>query len=464
MNKLKVFSPFDRSEIGEVDLISREEVVKAIDRAHDLFQDRSRWLKKHERMTILEKAGQIMAGRVEELTKLAASEGGKPYEDSRVEVLRAINGIKVAVEEIGRIGGSEVPMGLNPGSEGRIAYTLKEPGGVVTAISAFNHPLNLIVHQVVPAIATCCPVVIKPADVTPLSAFNFVDILYEAGLPKDYAQCLLCKVEDAEPLVSDPRINFFTFIGSSRVGWMLRSKLAPGTRCALEHGGAAPVIVEPDANITDALGPLAKGAFYHAGQVCVSVQRIYAHEKVIKKVTEGMKSLAEKLIVGDPQDPKTEVGPLIRPAEVDRIDDWIKEAIDNGAELICGGEKISPTTYSPTVLLNPPDEVNVSSSEIFGPVVCIYSYSDFDQAIEKANALPFDFQAAIFTGNIDRALEGVHRLKANAVMVNDHTAFRVDWMPFGGRAESGLNMGGIPYSMNDMIREKLMVIKSGGIT
>ncbi len=463
MEKIKVFSPFDRSEIGEVELTDKAGVIKALDKAHELFQDRSRWLKKHERIAILEKAGKIMEGKVEELTLLATSEGGKPYADSKAEVLRAINGIKVAVEEISHYGGMEIPMGINPASEGRMAYTLKEPGGVVTAISAFNHPLNLIIHQVVPAIATGCPVVVKPADVTPLSAFNFVEILYEAGLPKDYAQCILCKVEDAGPLVEDPRINFFTFIGSSRVGWMLRSKLAPGINCALEHGGAAPVIVEPDADIKGALPPLAKGAFYHAGQVCVSVQRIYAHQNVVHEISTGLVEIAEKLVVGDPADPKTEVGPLIRPGEVDRVHEWVEDAITKGAKLLCGGKKLSNTTYAPTVLLDPPADVKVSCAEIFGPVVCIYSYSDFDDAVEKANALPFDFQAAIFTSNIDSALAGVHRLKAMAVMVNDHTAFRVDWMPFGGRAESGLNMGGIPQSMHDMLREKLMVIKSSSL-
>ncbi len=463
MSTLTVYNPFDRSPIQEIPLSSREEVLSAIDKAHALFKDRSRWLKKFEISAILRKTAEIMSGQIEELTKLATSEGGKPYVDSKAEVLRAVNGIHVAIEEIGKIRGEEIPMGLNAASDGKIAYTMKEPGGVVTAISAFNHPLNLIIHQVIPAIATGCPVVVKPAEATPLSAFRLVEILYEAGLPEDYARCIVCEVKDADPLYTDPRINFFTFIGSSRVGWMLRSKLAPGAKCALEHGGAAPVIVEPDADIDAALAPLAKGAFYHAGQVCVSVQRVYAHEKVFQQVAQGIKDLAEKQIVGDPMDPKTEVGPLIRPGEVDRVHEWVEEARAKGAEIICGGEKRGETTYAPTVILNPPDDINVSCSEIFGPVVCIYSYSDFDAAIEKANSLPFDFQAAIFTNNINTALQGVQRLKAMAVMVNEHTAFRVDWMPFGGKEESGLNMGGIAYSMHDMLREKLMVIKSPGI-
>jgi len=244
------------------------------------------------------------------------------------------------------------------------------------------------------------------------------------------------------------------------VGWFLRSKVSPGTRCALEHGGAAPVIVDKDANISDMLPALTKGGFYHAGQVCVSVQRVFVHESIFNKVAEGLSQLASKLIVGNQMDPATEVGPLILPREVDRVEQWVNEAIAAGTKLLCGGKRISDTCYQPTVLLNPPMDVKVSTSEIFGPVVCVYSYTDRDKAIEIANSLDVHFQAAVFTENLDIALDCVKKLNATAVMVNDHTAFRVDWMPFGGRDASGIGMGGIQYSMHEMTREKLMVIKS----
>jgi len=260
--------------------------------------------------------------------------------------------------------------------------------------------------------------------------------------------------------VTDERINYLSFIGSSAVGWKLRSKLSPGTRCALEHGGAAPVIVEPDAEIEAMIDSLLQGGFYHAGQVCVSVQRIFAHESLCDRVAELLAAKASKLIVGDPLDKDTQVGPLILPREVDRVEQWVNEAREQGATVVCGGHRISDTCYAPTVLLNPPADANVSALEIFGPVVCIYSYKDRHEAIERANSLPFAFQAAVFTNTLDVALDTVKRLNATAVMVNDHTAFRVDWMPFGGRDSSGIGMGGIPYTMHEMTREKMMVFKS----
>ncbi|MBC8475386.1 MAG: aldehyde dehydrogenase family protein [Bacteroidetes bacterium] len=457
---LKVVSPYDQSLIKEIPLVGKVEVENALATAYGLFQDQSKWIPAHERIAILERTAEIMKTRIEELTITAAKEGGKPFNDSKVEVLRAINGVKIAAEHIGQLKGEQIPMGLTKASEGRIAFTSREPIGVVSSISAFNHPLNLIIHQSVTAIAAGCPVIIKPALTTPLSCLEFVKILAEAGLPKGWCQPIICENEVAEQLVTDSRVNYFSFIGSAKVGWFLRSKLSPGTRCALEHGGAAPVIVDKDANISDMLPALAKGGFYHAGQVCVSVQRVFVHESIFNKVAEGLSQLASKLIVGDQMDPTTEVGPLILPREVDRVEQWVNEAIAAGTKLLCGGKRISDTCYQPTVLLNPPMDVKVSTSEIFGPVVCVYSYTDRDKAIEIANSLDVHFQAAVFTENLDIALDCVKKLNATAVMVNDHTAFRVDWMPFGGRDASGVGMGGIQYSMHEMTREKLMIIKS----
>ncbi len=457
---LKVTSPFDNSLIKEIPLAGIEDVEKALSVASNLFQNQSNWLAAHERIEILERTAEIMKTRIEELTKIAAHEGGKPYADSKVEVLRAINGVKIAAEHIAQIKGEQIPMGLTKASENRIAFTTQEPIGVVVSVSAFNHPLNLIVHQTVTAIATGCPVIIKPASSTPLSCLNFVEILKEAGLPKGWCQAVVCKNDVAEKLITDERVNYFSFIGSAKVGWYLRSKLSSGTRCALEHGGAAPVIVEKDADFNEMLPSLLKGGFYHAGQVCVSVQRVFVHESISETFANQFAAMASKLIVGNQMDEKTEVGPLISPFEVDRVEEWVNEAVEGGAELLCGGNRISDTCYQPTVLLNPPANAKVSRLEIFGPVVCIYSYSDREKAIEIANSLDLHFQASVFTKNIDIALDTVKKLNATAVMVNDHTAFRVDWMPFGGRDSSGIGMGGIPYTMHEMTREKLMLIKS----
>jgi len=457
---LEVRSPYDQSLIKKIPFAGKKEVNKALKTAYSLFQNRSKWIPAHERIAILERTVEIMNKRKEKLIKIAAREGGKPYVDSKAEVIRAINGVKIAAEHISQLKGEQIPMSLNKASVNRIAFTTREPIGVVSSISAFNHPLNLIIHQTVTAIAAGCPVIVKPASTTPMSCLAFVEILREAGLPKGWCQAIICEKEVAEQLVIDKRVNFFSFIGSAKVGWHLKSKLSPGTRCAMEHGGVAPVIVEKDADIKEMLPLLVKGGFYHAGQVCVSVQRVFVHKSIVNKVAKGMATLASKLIVGNQMDKKTEVGPLILPKEVDRVEEWVNEAVDGGAKVLCGGKRISKTCFEPTILLNPPMDAKVSTLEVFGPVVCIYSFSNREKAIEIANSLDVHFQASVFTKDLDIALDTVNKLNATAVMVNDHTAFRVDWMPFGGRDASGIGMGGIQYSMHDMTREKLMVIKS----
>jgi acyl-CoA reductase-like NAD-dependent aldehyde dehydrogenase len=457
---LTVTSPFDRHFIREFSLAGDKEIEQALDRAYKLFRDPSRHLQKFQRIEILEKLAALMSAQVEELTRIAAEEGGKPYKDSKVEVIRAINGIKLAVAELYNMRGEEIPMGMTAASVNRLAFTTREPIGVVLAISAFNHPLNLIVHQVIPAIAAGCPVIVKPASSTPVSCFNLVSMLYDAGLPPDYCTPLVCSRHITEEMASDPRVNYLTFIGSHEVGWLLRSNLAPGTRVALEHGGAAPVIVNHDADLREVVPGLLKAGFYHAGQVCVSAQRIFAHENIAGLLAETLAEGAEKLVTGDPLDPATDVGPLITTGDVIRIKEWVTEAEREGGQIICGGHILSDTMFAPTIVYDPPAEVRISAHEVFGPVVAIYPFSDINEAIQRSNSLRFAFQAAIYTGDIDAAMLAASRLNASAVMINDHTAFRVDWMPFGGRDESGIGTGGIPYSMKEMTREKLIVIKS----
>ncbi len=460
MSRLTVNAPYDLGVIDEIPLHDGAAVESTLATAHDHFLDRSKWIPKYERVAILERTMALMEAQKESLTLIAAEEGGKPYVDSKVEVDRAINGIKIAIEEMSHFAGSEIPMGHTASSANRMAFTRKEPIGVVASVSAFNHPLNLIVHQTVPAIAVGTPVIVKPAMTTPRSCIKFVEILKEAGLPNGWCEYLITSNEDSEQLVVDDRVNFFSFIGSARVGWFLRSKLSPGARCALEHGGAAPAIIDQSADLDEIVPPLMKGGFYHSGQVCVSVQRIFAHHNIAEELAQKMAAAAKDLVVGDPKKPETECGPLILPREVDRVDQWVKEAVTEGAQLLCGGQKISDTLYQPTVLLNPSPESKVSREEIFGPVVCVYSYESQEDAVKQANSLPFAFQASVFTKDLDQALNLGHQLNAAAVMINDHTAFRVDWMPFGGRDASGLGMGGIKYSMEDMSREKMLVFKS----
>ena len=456
--KLKVCSPYDGHLIKEVDLDDETRIEQALTTAEKLEQKKP--LPIPERISILNKTADLVEAKAEEFARQSAEEGGKPLIDSRIELTRAVQGIREAANSIGQLTGHEIPMNLTPSSMNRMAFTTREPIGIVAAISAFNHPFNLIVHQVIPGVAVGCPVIVKPARTTPLSCLNLVNCLYEAGLPKEWVQVIICKGSQAEKIATDPRVSFLTFIGSGKVGWSLRSKLAEGARCALEHGGAAPVIVEPDADIDDALPLLAKGGFYHAGQVCVSVQRIFVHEDIVESFSSKLVAIAKNLVVGDPTDEKTEVGPLIEEGEVDRIHNWVEEAKAAGGKILTGGNKIGKTCYEPTVILNPPYDINVSQCEIFGPVINIYSYKNRNAAIKFANDVPFAFQAAVFTNDINAALESAKDLNAAAVMINDHTAFRVDWMPFAGRKSSGLGVGGILPSMIEMTEEKLIVFRS----
>jgi len=458
---LAVQAPFDGALLAEVEMADATAVERALATAYALYRDRDTWIPKPERIAILRRAAALMQARREELALLASQEGGKPLTDSFVEVDRAIDGVQSCVELVRSHAGHVIPMNVNAASTGRLAFTSHEPIGVVVAFSAFNHPVNLIVHQVCPALAAGAPFIVKPAEATPLSAMRVVSILHEAGLPQAWGQALVATdLEVAGKLAGDARVAFFTFIGSSRVGWMLRSKLAPGARCALEHGGVAPVVVAADAHLEASVPALSKGGFYHAGQVCVSVQRVFAERAVAGRLAERLAEAAAQLVVGDPTRRETEVGPLIRPAEVERVGAWVEEAVAAGGQVLAGGAAVSDRCYSPTVLLDPPEGCRVSTQEVFGPVVCIYPVDSIDAAIARANALPFSFQAAVFTRSLGTALRVSRRIDAASVMVNDHTAFRVDWMPFGGLRHSGLGTGGIPFSYEDMQVEKLTVIRS----
>ncbi|MFQ8432079.1 aldehyde dehydrogenase family protein [Amaricoccus sp. W119] len=455
---IEVRSPYDGAPVGSVPCSGPEAVERALGTAYRLFRDRAGWLSPARRIEILTATAALMERDAEALAVQAAREGGKPLTDSRVEVARAIDGVRTCCELLRGEAGRVVPMNLNAASADRVAFTQAEPIGVVVAISAFNHPLNLIVHQVAPAIAAGCPVVVKPASATPLSCFGFVALLREAGLPEDWCQALALESDElAGRLAADPRVGFLSFIGSARVGWSLRAKLAPGARCALEHGGAAPVIVAADADLDLTVGALARGGFYHAGQVCVSVQRVFVHVSIAEELAKRLAGCAGALKVGDPLSPGTEVGPLIRAGEVERVHAWVGEAVAGGGALVGGGQPLSETCYPPTVVFEPPADCRLSREEVFGPVVAVYGYHDIEDAFARANALPWAFQAAVFTRDYATAMRAYRGLDASAVMLNDHTAFRVDWMPFAGLRRSGLGVGGIPYTFHEMRVEKMFV-------
>lgn len=462
LEMLKVVQAFDRAPIAEIktdDALALEHKLQAAER---VFKDRDGWLKPHQRIAILRKLAALMEGKRDHFAMLIAREGGKPLPDAIIETNRAIDGVHNAADELRNFAGREIPMGLSAAAENRWAFTTKEPIGIVAAISAFNHPLNLIVHQVAPAIAVGCPVIVKPASATPLCCLDFVKLVHEAGLPEPWCQSLVLDGNElAEKLATDRRIAFLSFIGSAKVGWSLHAKLAPGVRSALEHGGVAPAIVDRSADLGKTIEPIVKGGYYHAGQVCVSTQRIYVHHDIADEFTQALVARVEKLRTGDPTRQDTEVGPLIQLREADRVSEWIAEAIDGGATLATGSQRFSETTLMPTVLLDPAADARISTQEIFGPVVAVYRCRDLGDAINVANSLPTAFQASIFAQDIDVVMRAADRLDASAVMINDPTAFRTDWMPFAGRKQSGYGTGGIRYTMRDMTHEKMIVMRRG---
>ena len=457
---LPVFQAFDRAKFCEVPTDDDGSLEDKIERARRAFEARDARPKPHERAAILLRMSQMVADRRGSFRDLIAREGGKPFTDAAVEVTRAIDGLKNAAEELRNFAGREIPMGLTPASDGRWAFTIREPIGIVAAISAFNHPLNLIVHQAAPAIAVGCPVIVKPASSTPLCCLEFVKLAHAAGLPEAWCQSYVPPSSaGAEKLASDPRVAFLSFIGSGNVGWYLRTKIAPGTRCALEHGGAAPLIIDRDVDLDAIIEPIVKGGYYHAGQVCVSVQRIFAHAEIHDAFVERLAKRVAALRVGDPLEPETEVGPLISPKEVARVATWVEEAKHTGARVAVGGRRLGETTYQPTVLLEPAADAKVSCDEVFGPVTCVWPFTELDQAIARANAVPFAFQASVFTTKLDVALRCADRIDAATVMVNDHTAFRTDWMPFAGRKHSGYGIGGIGWTMRELTQHKMVVFR-----
>lgn len=454
---MQVINPFDQTVITDIDVYSEKKAYEKVLKAHDLFRNSNNWLTKIKRRDVLEKLKGILISKRDLIIDTAVSEGGKPYKDTVVEFDRGISGIDIALWEIFNLKGDVISMELNEASMHRHAYTIKEPRGVVLAISAFNHPFNLIIHQVIPCIATSCPVLIKPASKTPLSCKIIVESIYQAGLDPLWCQYLPIENDVCESLLACDEIAFMSFIGSAKVGWHLRSKLAPGTHCALEHGGIAPVIIDRNVDFKEIVSKLVKSSFYHAGQVCVSTQRIFVATESADEFLEEFKAATARLKVLDPKNKDSDVGPLIRPAELKRIETWVSESLDHGARLVIGGQQVHKTCYEPTIIFNPRPDDKISTEEIFGPVVAIYPYTHLADAIARANDTKYFFQAAIFTNDVDNAFFAARTLQGRCVLINDHSAFRVDWMPFGGHRYSGLGVSGIGYSMTDLSIDKLLI-------
>lgn len=453
-----VISPNDGKLLTKVQFANAEDISQIL-RETPSAQEVMEALRPYERASILKKVAALMKDRESEIAFLIASEGGKPLKDAKVEASRAITTIELCAEETLRLTGEVIPMERTAAGKDHLSYTLLDPIGPVLAISAFNHPMNLLAHQVGCAIAAGNSVVLKPASSTPMSAWLLEKIFREAGLPEKAFRVVNAEISLIKTLVESPVFSFLSFIGSPQVGWELRKQVAPGTRVALEHGGQAPAIVRADADLPLAVTALTKGAFYHAGQVCISTQIIFVHESVAETFTEMLKASAAKLITGPATDEKTDVGPLIKRTEVERIQTWITEAEKLGAKVICGNEA-NGNYLSPTILLNVPKGSKLMEQEIFGPVVCVNKYKDEDEVISYLNGKRHIFEAALFTNDLTIALKLAKKVATMTFVINNHSAFRVDQMPFGGHRESGLGMGGVKYAIHEMTRMKQVIIKT----
>jgi len=458
---LEVRSPFDGSVVAEVSRASQSQIEEATAHAVRAFE-RTRSLSSYERSVILEAASAGIARRAEELAKVMSLEAGKTIRDARVEVARASNTFKVAAEEAKRIGGEYLPLDWIQNSDGRFGITRRFPLGPVLGITPFNFPLNLVAHKVAPALAAGNPVVIKPASSTPVCALALAEILLDAGLPPDAISVLPCQGSVAEPMVADERYKLFSFTGSAEVGWRLKS-LAGKKRVTLELGGNAAAIVDRDLGLSleSAAEKCVRGAFANAGQICISIQRIFVHCDVYEPFMELLVSRTRKLVVGDPLEEATDVGPMIDLASAEKTESWVKEALAGGARALTGGVRRG-AMFEPTVLVDARPDLKVSCCEVFAPVVVVSPFSDMEDALERVNDSAFGLQAGVFTHDLRHAIRAFERLEVGGVVLNDVPTYRVDHMPYGGVKDSGFGREGVKYAIEEMTELKLLAVNSKG--
>ncbi|MBA4494042.1 aldehyde dehydrogenase family protein [Paenactinomyces guangxiensis] len=453
-----LYSPYSGELLAHISRADPDDAEQAIAGADRAFA-KMKALPAYERSRILARVARIIQDRKEELAKVLAREAGKPIRTARAELERTLVTYQFSAEEAKRIGGETIPMDAAPGGEGRLGMTWREPLGVVVAITPFNFPFNLVAHKLGPAFAAGNTVVLKPAEQTPLSALLIAEIFTEAGLPKGALQVVTgYGTELSDALLTDVRVKKISFTGSVQVGKLIKAK-AGLKKVTLELGSNSGLIVEPDAPVDKIIPRCVEGAFAFAGQVCISLQRIYVHESIYREFTELFIRQTKKLNIGDPLDETTDLSSMIHPGETDRIEAWVNEAVQAGATIGCGGSR-KGKLYPPTVLLNVTKEMKVSCHEVFAPVVSIVSYKELDEAIEMINDSVYGLNAGIYTSNIDNALYAARNIQAGGVMINDIPTFRVDHMPYGGVKESGYGREGIKYAVQEMTELKLITIKN----
>jgi acyl-CoA reductase-like NAD-dependent aldehyde dehydrogenase len=455
---IEVRSPYDDALLGRVPACGTEEVDRAVAAA-----DAARAagpVSQAKRAEILDTAARLLAERVDDFGATIAGEAAKPIKTARVEAQRAVSTFTFAAVAARTLAGDIVPMDASPAGEGKLAFTLRVPIGVVGAISPFNFPLNLVAHKLAPAIAAGCPVVLKPASQTPLSAIRLARLLLdECGLPPDHLHVVTGgggTVGNA--LVDHDGIAMITFTGSPDVGWGIKAR-APRKKVGLELGNNAPLIIEPSADIDAVAKKVSVAGFSHAGQSCISTQRILVHETVKDAFLDALVPLVEGLVVGDPMDEKTDVSALISTKERERVSSWIDEAVAGGAEVLAGGKVREDGVLSPTVLGNVSPDMKVCALEVFGPVVALATYRNLDDALALANNTRYGLQAGIFTAKLDDALRAARVLDFGGVTVNEVPTYRADQQPYGGVRDSGNTREGPLYATREMTEERVVIIQ-----
>jgi len=456
-DSMPVIDKYTGETFGTVPLASKETVDRAIAAARAAFPGWSR-TPAHKRFRILEKASNLLDRHKEEIAAVICREAGKAWKYSLGEVLRAVETFQFSAEEAKRIHGETVPMDASTAGEGRIGYWLRCPVGVVAAITPFNFPLNLVAHKVGPALAVGNTLVLKPASTTPLTAIRLAEILEEAGVPPGVFNVVVGSGGTVgEWMTVDPRVAKITFTGSPPVGEEIIRK-AGLKKVTMELGNNSGTIIEPDANLDAAVPRCVVSAFANSGQVCISLQRLYIHKAIAADFTERFLDETRKLKVGNPLEKDCDVGPMIDEKEAIRAEVWVKEAVAQGAKVLLGGKREGRVMH-PTVLSNVRQEMKVMCQEAFAPLVSLYEYESFDDAVRMVEDSPYGLQAGIYTNDLRKALQAVDRINVGGVMINDTSIFRVDHMPYGGNKMSGLGREGVRFACEEMTSIKMVMIK-----
>ena len=453
---LDVENPYDETLVATTFLGGTDELERAVQAAQAAAPAVAA-LPAYERAAVLRRvAARLSADRAAHAAILAA-EAGKPLKDASAEVDRAALTFSVAADEALRIGGEQLPLDLAPHGVGRFAVTRRVPIGPIAAIAPFNFPMNLVAHKLAPALAAGNAIVLKPATKTPLSALALGRLLQEAGAPPGAVSVLPLSRDVGDRLVTDERFRLLTFTGSAAVGWDMKAR-AGRKRVVLELGGNAGVIVDRDADLAFTVARLVAGGFTYAGQSCISVQRAYVHEALFDALAGQLVAAVDRLVIGHPLDPAADLSAMIDPGEADRVAKWVDEAVGSGARVLTGGRRVGRAGYLPTVMADIPADARLCAEEAFAPVIGLYPFSDFTQALDAVNAGRYGLQAGVFTSSLERAFAAFDRLEVGGVVVNDVPSYRIDHMPYGGVKDSGVGREGPRFAIEDMTEIRLLIV------